>query len=166
MVAVASEPATAAVQPLEELRLAVSRLGQEIEKMERSLAESHRLRENLVAERGPLVVPARAGKNAAAQNRLRAIDKQLTPLRRDIADDEAALSELKEQAQSARNALYAAEWEERRAEVRELLVRRQKSETAGKIQEAARTLAALLERSREQDDRLKAEILKFSPRLS
>jgi len=149
---------------LEKLRSNVSEVEQQIEKMEALLTSSKNRRDGLVAERGPLVLPARTG-NAAARKRLREIDEQLGPLERDIADDKTAKVELEEQHVFAEKAVRVAEWEERRASVRELLVSRMESGSAEKIHNAARNLAAALDAAREDDTRLAGELRGFGLNL-
>jgi chromosome segregation ATPase len=148
-----------------DLRNRISELERDIERIEGSLGESRRRRENLVAERGPLVLPARSQKNAAAQNRLHAIDEQLPPTLRNIADDEAALAELTSQLMAANNGLVLAEWESERAKVRKLLAARLESKIGENLEKAARDLAAAVEAAAKEDERVLAELFAFEPRL-
>jgi len=148
-----------------DLRNRISDLERDIERIDGSLAESRRRRENLVAERGPLVLPARSQKNAAAQNRLHAIDEDLPQILRDIADDEAALAELTAQLTAAKNGLALAEWESERARVRKVLAARSVSKIGENLEKAARDLAAAVETATEEDKRVLAELFAFEPRL-
>jgi chromosome segregation ATPase len=144
----------------------VSELGITIKKINRSLADSNHRRESLTAERGPLVLPARAQKNASAQKRLTAIDEQLAILNREIADDETALSELQTQLTLAQNDVVRAEWEGKRAEVRNQLTVRLETNTASKLQKAVDELAAAIKAANEEDEKVALTITAFSRNLS
>ena len=118
MTAVMTEAPKTGEATLENLRARAGELEAKVENLRTSLADSRRRLESLTAERGGLVLPARSGKDASAQKRLYAIDEQLAVLKRDVADDGEALSELSAQFDSAQNDLERAEWECDRAAVR------------------------------------------------
>lgn len=150
---------------LDELRTRVVALGSEIQKLEGSLATSRLRRENLIAERGPLILPARSQKNADAQKRLRTIDEGLAHLTRDVADDQAAISELKEQLRSAEERVVREEWEIRRAAVRKLLADRGRGATEAKLEKLASELAAALRAAAEEDECICAKVIAFERSL-
>ena len=104
MTAVMTEAPKTGEATLENLRARAGELEAKVENLRTSLADSRRRLESLTAERGSLVLPARSGKDASAQKRLYAIDEQLAVLKRDVADDGEALSELSAQFDSAQNA--------------------------------------------------------------
>jgi chromosome segregation ATPase len=60
---------------------------------QRKSAAADRIQE-LETERRKLIVPARAGNNQAAQQRIANIDEEMAAARRDIADDEKAIADL------------------------------------------------------------------------
>lgn len=149
-----------------ELNQRVEQLQKKIDDRNESVATSQRLQSQLATEREALVLPARVEGDAGAQKRLREIDVQLAGVRRNISDDATAIAELGAQLTAAEQAVELAEWEERRAKVRSLLIARMRSNLGGKIQKAATDLAAALDAAKEKDDQIKAEILKFEPRKS
>jgi chromosome segregation ATPase len=110
-------------------------------------------------------LPARSGKDASAQKRLYAIDEQLAVLKRDVADDGEALSELSAQFDSAQNDLERAEWECDRAAVRKLLTARIEGKTAAKLEKAANEFAEALKVAAEEDESIAAALVTFEPSL-
>lgn len=71
--------------------------------------------QELEAERRKLIVPARAGNNQAAQQRLAQIDEQIAASRRDIADDEKAIAEINAELEPLRIQLAIEEHKRKRA---------------------------------------------------
>jgi flagellar biosynthesis chaperone FliJ len=147
------------------LRSCVGELERGVEKLGKSLVECRGRREKLIAERGSLVLLARSGKDKAAQDRLYAIDEQLTPLKQNIADDESALAELTDQLESAQNNLFAAEWEARRSQLRERLIARLNSGVSEALEKATETLLTQMEAAIEEDRRIESLVVAFEPRL-
>lgn len=150
---------------LEDLRTFADCADKEIRKLNASLVDSRRRQEDLTAERGSLVLPARSQKDGGAQKRLYAIDEQLSVLSRDIRDDEAALSELNSQLSSARQGLERAEWEQRRSGVRKLVEARLAGKKIAAIEKAVSELGVALQSAIDEDDAIKAAILEFEPGL-
>ncbi len=150
---------------LGELRARADGLESEVQKLEASLVASRLRQENLIAERGSLIVPARSQKNPDAQKRLRAIGEQSGPLAQDIADDEAALSELKGQLCSAEENLEREEWELQRTEVRRMLEARLKGKNLAAIEKAIRDLAVALQAAADEDEAVRVATLSFAPSL-
>ncbi len=103
-------PETSTTSP-EDLRARVPDLKEQVEKLESSLASSRARLLNLLTERSTLVLPARSGKDRSAQKRLDSVDEQTPVLKRDIADDETALADLRREFVSAENAVELHEWE-------------------------------------------------------
>jgi hypothetical protein len=162
MTAVMTKPGKIKGTKLDEHRAYVGELKMGIEKLNGSLEDSRRRQESLVAERGLLVLPARANKNKEAQNRLRTIDEQLAPLGQDIADDQAAVAELSAQLILAQNEVSRAELEEERVKVRGLLVMRMKSKSAENLLKAARELAGAIDTAAQEDLQLREDLRPFS----
>ena len=150
---------------LESLRVCVAELNQATKGLTESLVSSRLRKDNLVAERGPLVLPARSQKDSRAQKRLNAIDEQLIPLKRDIADDEAALAELSAQLVLARNDVERAEWELRRVAVRRMIESCAQGKRAAMIEKAVNALSDTLQAAKDEDDAIRAAMLSFDPRL-
>lgn len=165
MTAVMTKPGKIEGTKQDELRAYVGELEIGVKKLNGSLADSRLREESLVAERGLLVLPARSKKDKGAQNRLHAIDEQLAPLKQDIADDQAAAAELTAQLTFAKNEISRAEWEERRAKARGLLVRRMESKTTANLQKAARNMASALDEAVKEDAQLRKDLLDFNPNL-
>lgn len=128
--------------PVRELNKRVEHFQKKIGERNESLAASQQLQSQLTVERETLVLPARVEGDAGAQKRLREIDAQLGDVRRNISEDAESIAMLGEQLTAAEQAVELAEWEERRAKVRSLLIARMKKNLGGKIQEAAKSLAA------------------------
>ena len=103
---------------LADLSIREADIVREIERLKSSIASARANLKEQKAIRGELVVLARVQKDKGAQNSLYAIDKDSTRDNQDIADDEAALREMEVQLDAVRNAIFAAEWEARRAELR------------------------------------------------
>lgn len=139
----------------------VAELSETIEKVKKSLAKSSERLENLTAERGPLVLPARSQNSAVAQKRLREIDQDLIVVNRDIADDKTALVELEAQRTKAQNDIALSEWESRRAEVRKLLVRRLNAKVGAKLQKAVDNLRAELAAAEQEDETIFRTLIAF-----
>lgn len=73
--------------------------------------------EGLEAERRKLIVPARAGNNKAAQDRIALLDENLAKARRDMQDDDAAMTTLNEEIEGLRAQITEAEEAERRKQI-------------------------------------------------
>jgi hypothetical protein len=73
--------------------------------------------DGLESERKKLIVPARAGKNKAAQERLAMIDQEIATMRRGIADDEAAIAEIAKELEPLRAQLASEEDKRKREEL-------------------------------------------------
>ena len=145
----------------DDLRAGVDELERAIERLKDSAARTQIRSENLMAERGPLVVPARSGKSPEAQKRMREIDQELESLRPGIADDETAILELEAQLVCAQDALSMEKWEAERARLRALLVERLKSDKVVNLQKRAADLIAAVKEIKEEDAQLGAEIAAF-----
>jgi len=165
MTAVMTKPGQATGDAQEKLRTRVGGLALSVEELTESLATSHLRREKLTAERGPLVLPARAHKDKAAQSRLHAIDEQLGPLKLGIADDEDALAELKIQLSVAEQELESAVWEGERAEIRQVLTAHLERGVSGKVEKAVDALISELKAAIDEDDRIAQSIVNFEPKL-
>lgn len=150
---------------IDKRRATPEELRKNLDDLNESLAASQRLQTELATERETLVLPARLIKSGKAQDRLRSIDAELARVRNDISDDAAAIVEISTQLTAAEQAAELAEWEERRAKVRRLLVARLKSDRGSKLQQAAKDMAAELDALKAEDNEIRAEILKFDPRL-
>ena len=148
----------------DDLRAGVDELERAIERLKDSAARTQIRSENLMAERGPLVVPARSGKSPEAQKRVREIDQELESLRPGIADDETAILELEAQLVCAQDALSMEKWEAERARLRALLVERLKSDKVVNLQKRAADLIAAVKEIKEEDAQLGAEIAAFDRR--
>ena len=141
-------------------------MGRIVERLAASLVAFRDRQENLTAERGPLVLPARGQKNSAAQERLQTIDAQLRELKDDIATEESALAEAREKLGAARNEVIRAQWEERRNEIRDILKRRLANSIGKRIQKAAQDLAAALDAAKDEDRQVCEAVASFDPGLS
>lgn len=150
---------------LDGLRAQATGLEQKVNELAESLATSRLRCENLIAERGSLVVAARSQKNNTAQKRLNAIDEQLIPLKRNIQDDGAALAELSAHLVLAQNDVERAEWELRRAAVRKLIEERLAGKTAGAIEKAVNVLENALRAAKDEDELILSAMVRFEPRL-
>jgi DNA repair exonuclease SbcCD ATPase subunit len=149
-----------------ELNRRVEQLQKSLDDLNERLTASRQLQSQLATERETLVLPARVTGDAGAQKRLREIDTQLARARQDISDDATAIAELGAQLTAAEQAAELAEWEARRAKVRSLLIARLKSDRGSKLQKAAKALVAELDALESEDNEIRAEVLKFEPRLS
>lgn len=163
---------TSTVNPIEieettpaKLRVHIDELKQTKERLNGSLVDSRQRYETLMAERDPLVYPARVQKSVAAQKRLNAIDEERAVLKRDIADDETALREVEAQLIAAQNAIELAEWEDERAEARKLLTRRMKINATSKLQKAVEDLVVAIKAAKEEDERTFIALTRFSPNM-
>jgi chromosome segregation ATPase len=165
MTAVTTEVLKSEESTVEDLRTFADRAEKAVDKLSASLADSRLRRENLTAERGSLVLLARSQKDSGAQERLYAIDEQLSVLNRDIRDDEAALSELNKQLSSAQQSLERAEWEQRRSVVRKMVQGRLTGKTTAAIEKAVSALVAALQAAIDDDEAIKVAMLEFEPRL-
>jgi chromosome segregation ATPase len=165
MTAVMTEAPKTGEATLENLRARAGELEAKVENLRTSLADSRRRLESLTAERGSLVLPARSGKDASAQKRLYAIDEQLAVLRRDVADDGEALSELSIHLGSAQNELERAEWERDRDAVRKLLTARIEGKTAAKLEKVANEFAEALKAAAKEDESIAAALVTFEATL-
>jgi len=130
-----------------------------------SLAASRARQAFLESERGAFVIPARVNRDAKAQARLLAIDEELGSIRRDVADDSAAISDLARKLEDAREALARAEWEQRRAELRKAVRSRMGAITGNKIDAAAAALVEALEEERTKDELLAQSLAEFDSSL-
>ncbi len=137
----------------------------EIERLKSSIASARANLKEQKAIRGELVVLARVQKDKGAQNSLYAIDKDSTRDNQDIADDEAALREMEVQLDAVRNAIFAAEWEARRAELRAVLVAPLEGKNSAKPGKAAQTLASELKAASEEDEQIALLLTNFEPNL-
>jgi len=165
MTAVIAEAGKPEETAFEDLRAFAEQAEKRVEKLTASLADSRLRRENLMAERGTLVLPARAEKNSAAQKRLLAIDEQLQALNRDIRDDEAALSYLAERLASAQQNVERAEWELKRAAVRKMITARLTGKTVAAIEKAVDALSEALSAAIDEDEAIRVAMLEFEPGL-
>lgn len=150
---------------LEVLRTLASQQEAQVRKFEKSLADAERRTENIVAERGSLLMAARSENNAKAQKRLSAIDAELAILRPNIADDRAVLADLKVQLAVAQESVARAEWEIRRASVRAMIATRLSGNTAAAIRKAVDVLNVAMKRAQAEDEAIRTAMLEFDPRL-
>jgi hypothetical protein len=150
---------------LEELRKDAARIQKNIDEANARLAASQQSQSQLATEREKLVLPARVNGDAGAQKRLREIEAQLVDVRQGISYDAAAIAELGAQLTTAEQAVELAEWEERRAKVRCLLMKRADGAEAGKLAETVRALAAGLKALAEEDRLIASELTLFEPGL-
>ncbi|MGD1106943.1 MAG: hypothetical protein ABR865_07845, partial [Terracidiphilus sp.] len=128
----------------EGLEARIAELTEKRAKVDKSLSASRVRQATLASERQGLVLPARVNKDVKAQARLLAIDEDLVRILRDIADDTAAVSGLEEELQVMQNALTLAQWEGRRARVRQLLVARLDGKGGARLDKAAAAFGAAL----------------------
>ncbi len=150
---------------LGDLRARAGELKGQVEKLELSLGSSRGRLQELLAERSTLILPARSGNDPSAQKRLNAIDEQSAVLKRDVADDETALAELRAQFTSAESDAELAEWEIRRAEVRKFITARLTGKTAAAIEKAIDSLATALKAARDEDESIARAVASFAPGL-
>jgi chromosome segregation ATPase len=165
MTAVAAAAPETTDTSLGDLRARAGELKGQVEKLELSLGSSRGRLQELLAERSGLILPARSGNDRGAQKRLDAIDEQVPVLKRDLGLDEAALAELRAQLISAENAVELAEWEIRRAEVRERITARLTGKIDAAIEKAVDSLAAALKAAQDEDESIAAAVASFVPAL-
>ncbi|MGA2850995.1 MAG: hypothetical protein ABSE46_18495 [Terracidiphilus sp.] len=160
-----TKPSKTDAATIAKLRARIGELECEAQKLEDFLTASRLRKEQLIAERAPLVRLARSQKDAEAQNRLYEIDEQLASLKRDMGDDESALAEATSQLASTRSDLSVAEWETRRKEVRECVAKHLSGEVPEAVEKAATELATLLQAAADEDQEIYARIVAFEPGL-
>lgn len=107
---------------MKELEQQIASYEGQIAGLERSAISAAIEVEGLEVERKKLIVPARAGNNKAAQDRLALIDQEIATARRGIADDEAAIAEIAKELQPLRAQLAEAAKDAKREELREVAI--------------------------------------------
>jgi hypothetical protein len=121
--------------------------------------------ESLKAERRTLVPTARLQGDAGAQKRIVAIDSDLPALERGVADQETAFAVIVGQLAGVDGEIARAEWEEQRAELRELLENRLTGKVAADLEKKAAAFASALKAAAEEDERIAAALISFEPGL-
>jgi hypothetical protein len=144
---------------LEQLKLKISEL-------EASLTALVEREARLTAEREPLVLKATVDRDAAAQERKRALDRELFEVRQDKADYESALAEVKSSAIAAEQAIVLRDWEAQRAAVRKVLQKQLKMETLARVAKATRELIAALKNATDEDDAAEAMLRQFTSKIN
>jgi hypothetical protein len=106
----------------------VVELQQEIKSREEQSAVLERRRsgaliniEGLELERKKLIVPARAGNNKAAQERINLLDGEIFQARRGMADDDAAIAQINQQIDEISQQVSAEEEKEERSRMRKIV---------------------------------------------
>ncbi len=131
----------------------VQQLGQEIAKwdanlgrLQDSLGASQTRVAKLQADRKPCALAARIDKDAAAQEKLRQIDAEVTTLGVGIRDDQDAISHAQQKLKALRAELAVAEEEALRGGVKELIRARIAARLEGRIADAVKQLKAEIEK--------------------
>ena len=143
------------------LRSCLDQVEQETEAIHQSLETLKRRRADLEAERAPLVLPARSKRDAAAQDRMRAIDEELAKLGRDASDDEAALSSLAAQHRSIEARIEVSEWELSRAELLKRLGVFLKDDAPARLAVAVEQVKILFAKTVEEDAEIAQALFAF-----
>lgn len=155
----------ASLESIESLRARTAETEQQVKSLDQSLEAMRKQRDALAKERISILVAARARKEPAAQERLRAIDQELPPMVREIADGEQARAQLAEQLESLRDDLSRAEWESERSALKAKLAARIESAAAKRIADLTESLALALEEAREEDGAIALELIRFDSKL-
>ncbi len=151
-------------KPEKTLEARIAELTEDLAKTDKSLSASRLSQATLASERQGLVLLARVKKDPKAQARLLAIDEDLVRIVRDIADYTSAVSELEEELEAAKNALTLAQWESRRAELRQSLLARLDGKGGARLDKAAAAFGAALRAAVEEEDAMVAELGAFAPK--
>jgi hypothetical protein len=161
----AQSPARAFKAIAEEPAAAIERLTNQIQNLSASHDAAIARKRELLDERSTHVCAARADKDPAALDRLRAIDDEVAPLRQGISDDESAIEELTQELKDARTAKLRQDWEAQRRSVRAMLVDFGSNKRAAALQKAADELKRLLLEAQENEAKVARAMSLLDPSL-
>ncbi len=146
------------------LQKQIGKLEENISVIEQSEKASQKELTELEAKRRGLVTAARLDKDQKAKTALDALDSNIFKARRSVEDDATVKADLLQQLKAAKSSLMVAQWEDRRASVRAMVVACANSDKPQRVKEHVVQLLKLLKEIDEEECKASEAVQEFEPR--